>query len=133
MFSFTLYLLVCHFCTADCILRRILYPIDLYRAEVEPHFHKVILSLLYLHLTKVETLKNCVNIILPWLFALTSLICLCFFFTLTFFQIHNHICAHFICIKLFLPCGGSITLFLQPSSIVVHGSGGNFTCVKLTA
>ena len=43
MFSFTLYLLVCRFCTADCILRRILYPIDLYRAEVEPHFHKIIL------------------------------------------------------------------------------------------
>ena len=49
-------------------------------AEVEPHFHKIIFCLLYLHLTKVETLKNCINIISPWLFALTSLICLCFFF-----------------------------------------------------
>ena len=29
MFSFTLYLLVCRFCTADCILRRILYPIGI--------------------------------------------------------------------------------------------------------
>ena len=63
MFSFTLYLLVYRFCTADCILRRILYPIDLYRAEVEPHFHKIILSLLYLHLTKVETLKTFIQII----------------------------------------------------------------------
>ena len=73
MFSFTLYLLVCHFCTADCILRRILYPIDLHWAEVEPHF--IILSLLYLHLTKVETLKTFINIIQTWLIALTSLIC----------------------------------------------------------
>ena len=29
MFSFTLYLLVCRFCTADCILRRVLYPIGI--------------------------------------------------------------------------------------------------------
>ena len=100
MFSFTLYLLVCHFCTADCILRRILYPTDLHRAEVEPHFHK---KFSILRLFKMETFKTCMNILLPWLFALIFFIWLCFLFTFTFFPTNNNIWAHFICIKLFSP------------------------------
>ena len=39
MFSFTLYLLVCHVCTADCILRRILYPIGIGQ-RLNPTFTK---------------------------------------------------------------------------------------------